>query len=81
MNTPYILGDTHRKLHHTVDTYAQQQWQAGRYFATECFFFLLKSVLACSFALSLFAVLAISKKLPVDFLPRYDFILLMALSI
>ena len=81
MNTPYILGDTYRKLHHTVDTYAQQHWQAGHYFATEYFFFLLKSVLACSFALSLFMVLALSKKLSLGFIPRYDFILLMALGI
>ncbi len=44
MNTPYILGSTHRKLHQAVDTYAQGQWQAGRYIATECFFFLLKSL-------------------------------------
>ncbi|WP_434779651.1 DUF817 family protein [Neisseria sp. Ec49-e6-T10] len=47
----------------------------------ECFWLILKGAQSCSFALSVFVVLAISKHLTILGLPRYDFILLMLILV
>ena len=47
----------------------------------EILFFWLKSVLSCSFALSLFVILGVTKQLELTALPRYDLILLLAIGI
>ncbi len=48
---------------------------------TESLWFTVKEARACVFAGSFFVVLALSNHLPLGPLPRYDFILLMALSL
>ncbi len=71
-----LLTALDRHLHAAGAPRALEGW---RRYVLEFWYFGLKEARACAFAGSFFALLAISRHVPLGALPRYDFLLLGAL--